>query len=242
MGKLLSANFARLWKDKSFWLCTLFMLGLAIYTVLSAAFSDHPRTIEHFEILYFGYSQLLGFCCAVFASFFLGTDYNEGTIRNKIVVGHSRAAIYVANLLTVFAAMLCMMVAWLLGGLAGLPFFGVWKNIAGCMVNLITSIFTTAAFAAIFTLVAMLCTNKTVSAVTSILLFACLSMLAGNISTEAVRDLLPTGRAIWVTGINAGSSIRTLFASVLLTLFGSLSITIMVTSTGILLFKKKDLK
>lgn len=240
MGKLLSANYARLWKNKTFWLGVTFMLSLSVYVMLEGALSAPAQ--DSFDMLAFGYSQIIGFCCAVFTSLFLGTEYADGAIRNKIVVGHSRAGIYLANLMTVFTAMLLMIAAWLIGALTGFPFFGLFKNLSGCMVNLIASIFTTAAFSAIFTLVAMLCTNKAVSAVVSILLFMGLSVYAGNVSTDLIRSFLPTGRAVWIFGNDVDHSVFALLGSVLLTLLGSVIIVIAVTGVGIALFQKKDLK
>lgn len=241
MIKLLSESYARLWKSKVFWLCLCFMLAFSVYVMLSEGLFPSAGGVDSFDSLYMSYSQILGFCCAVFASLFLGTEYSDGTIRNKVVIGHTRARIYLANLTTVFVAALWMMAAWFVGGLIGIPLFGAWENVPGCIVNFVISLFTTAAFAAIFTLVAMLCTNKAVSAVISILLFLCLSAFAGSISSEVVRDLLPTGRVLWILGNDLGGSARMLFGAVMLPLLGSALITAAFTSAGILLFGKKDL-
>ena len=44
------------------------------------------RLVWHFLII--------GFIVAIFCSWFLGTDYSDGTIRNKIIAGNSRLKIY----------------------------------------------------------------------------------------------------------------------------------------------------
>ncbi len=240
MGKLLSANFARLWKNHTFWIGVAFMLALSVYVMLEGGLSAPEH--ESYDMSAFGYSQIIGFCCAVFASLYLGSEYTDGAIRNKIIVGHSRARIYLANLVTVFTAMLLMIAAWLMGALIGFPFFGPLSNLPGCMVNFIASIFTTAAFSAIFTLIAMLCTNKAVSAVVSIILFLGLSVFAGNVNMNLIRNLLPTGQAVWIFGNDVGHSVLELLGSVLITLLGSVVIVITVTSAGITAFRKKDLK
>ncbi|MGY3662454.1 MAG: hypothetical protein ACXAHE_00930 [Roseburia sp. 1XD42-69] len=46
---------------------------------------------------------------------FLGTDYSDGTIRNKLTVGHTRTNIYLANLIVTFAAGLLIMCVWFIG-------------------------------------------------------------------------------------------------------------------------------
>ena len=67
MRKLLSANFSRLWKDKIFWLGTLFMFGLGIF-VVCAMYSDMTR--YNIPVLFndclLVYLQFIGCCTAVF--------------------------------------------------------------------------------------------------------------------------------------------------------------------------------
>ena len=41
-----------------------------------------------------------------FISFFMGSDYEEGTIRNKIIIGKKRRDIYLSNLLISFLALM----------------------------------------------------------------------------------------------------------------------------------------
>ena len=41
----------------------------------------------------------IGFFISLFTTLFVGLDYANGTIRNKIVVGHSRIKIYLSNLI-----------------------------------------------------------------------------------------------------------------------------------------------
>ena len=44
------------------------------------------------------YINIIGLFMAMFTSLFIGTEYDYGTIRNKIIVGHSRTSIYFSNL------------------------------------------------------------------------------------------------------------------------------------------------
>ncbi len=100
MRKLLSANFSRLFKTKAFW------LGMGAM-VLAFFIIHRPHSSPlYFEKTFFQYTLLIGFFVAIFTALFIGTDYHDGTIRNKIILGHPRQALYISNLIVCFAAAL----------------------------------------------------------------------------------------------------------------------------------------
>ena len=89
MTRLLGANFACMKKSRNFHSCMafmascgLFMAGMSYYMLCK---SGHGIPLEN---MCFGYANLMGFAAAVFISLFLGTEYSDGTIRNKLTVGH----------------------------------------------------------------------------------------------------------------------------------------------------------
>lgn len=180
MNKLLSADLYRLKRDKVFWICFLAML---VYTVL-AMLSNCQQALQGttsfeyaLDTFYFVYALPLGLLIAVAVSLFLGIEYSDGTIRNKLIVGHTRRDIYLAHFLTNMMCGSLLLLAGLLGGLCGVPLIGTWKMGRMDLVFLLISITCTAFHASIFTLIGMLCTNKAVSAVLSILLFLGLMMI-----------------------------------------------------------------
>ena len=67
---------------------------------------------------FFEYAAFIGILAAAFISLFLGTEYSNGAIRNKVAVGHSRLSIYFAGLITGFAASLLCMAGYMLSCLA----------------------------------------------------------------------------------------------------------------------------
>lgn len=190
MRKLLSANFSRLWKDKFFWLC---MGAMLIYSVVYMLNGCRQATIDLSEYsygidaYYFHFAISIGAFCALFSSMFFGTEYSDGTIRNKIVVGHTRANLYIANLITVFTATLLMMLVWLIGALIAIPTLGVWKmGIPNLLVYLFIAVMFVAAFSAIFTFVYMMSANKAATVVISILLLLGL-LISSSMLYEALR-------------------------------------------------------
>lgn len=182
MQNLLSAGVRRLWKDRVFW--TLLVAIFAVSATLmflctrQAAIDRQAGFIKTLDNYYFVLAPAMGILCAVFTSLFIGTEYGEGTMRNKIIVGHTRTRVYLANYICCLLAGLCFLAAWLLAGLVGIPFVGLWAASAGCVItNVLVMVFLTATWTAIFTLLCMLSKNKAIMAVLSILL--CIAMLVG---------------------------------------------------------------
>ena len=100
MSKLLSANFIRLKKDKFFWSGLVFMLAAGIFfPVMRYMDMRQTQTINRIDNGFFGCALFIGIVMAVFCSLFIGTEYSEGTIRNKIIIGQKRGTVYLSNLL-----------------------------------------------------------------------------------------------------------------------------------------------
>ncbi len=102
MKKLLSANFSRMRKSRSFWLLAAFCFLLGAFAYSLAAYNVRVLGLGWMEFNAHNYFYLqmtcIGAVMAVFASFFLGTEYADGTIRNKLTAGHDRVGVYSAIL------------------------------------------------------------------------------------------------------------------------------------------------
>ena len=181
MRKLISADLCWLRRDKVFWIGTLAMLAYTATVMLVScqeALKDSSEFRYTLDNFYFCYAIPIGLPIAVHVGLFLGTEYSDGTIRNKLVVGHTRRDIYLSHLFTNIVSGLTMLLASMLGGLVGIPFLGTWKMGKMFFVFLLISVMFTISYVAIFTLIGMLCSNKAVSAVLTILLFLGLMYLA----------------------------------------------------------------
>ena len=182
MTKLLSANLLRLWKNNTFWcslgvcvgLGALAALGEFRFQVGMGADLSLPEVAQAKALLegqFFEYAAFIGILAAEFISLFIGTEYSDGAIRNKIVVGRSRLSIYFANLITGFAASLLCMAGYMLSCLAvGAPLLGWFTKPAPLLLWAIAgSVVMLAAFCAIFTFASMNCSKKSTSAVICLL-------------------------------------------------------------------------
>ena len=173
MSRLLSADFARLFKNKYFWICSIFMAGFgAFMQVMNYVSCVSNDTVPHPDTIFFSFSLLAGILLSAFVSLFIGTEYSDGTMRNKLVIGHTRYGIYHSGLITCIAAGLLMCLFCLIASLAaGLPLSGFFENdirlIIGTALGIAAA---SAAFASICTLTAMVCQSRAVTAVVNILL------------------------------------------------------------------------
>ena len=206
MNKLMSSHLARLRKDKVFWLCMASVLVYAVACMLngcgqaSVDMSEYNYTLDKF---YFHFALSIGAFISVFSSMFLGTEYSDGTIRNKIVVGHTRTEIYLSNLLLTFTASMLMMLVWIVGAMVGIPFLGFWNMGAGQLLTyLLIAVLFTAALCAVFTMIGSLSENKTVGAVVSLLLFLGLLILASIIQNILNEPEMTSGVIITADGMD----------------------------------------
>lgn len=108
MSKLISANFTRLFKSGIFRLYMIFSVGMSAFLILMR-YLDYQNNMEHYDKLPAEYHTMDGivfvgllyilFAVPVLVGNFVGTEYSDGTIRNKLIVGHKRSDIYLANLI-----------------------------------------------------------------------------------------------------------------------------------------------
>lgn len=178
MMKLLRADFYRMYHSKRIWLCAAVMIVTAIFFVIM------QYTAMDYEVplsrVIFLPMTFYGIAMAALVSFFIGDDYSEGVIRNKVVAGRSRSAIYMSNMLCVWSACLVIYTVTILVTVA----IGGWyfeKDITQgtfCSYFLLGA-FTSIAFGSIFGILSMLVGNKSSSAVVCmflafLMLFLCL--------------------------------------------------------------------
>lgn len=173
MNKLLAANFSRLFKNKVFWICCIFAFCYGVFMqVMNYLTTTASGEVPQIDDLFFSFSIWTGILLSAFISLFLGTEYSDGTIRNKLVIGHRRRDIYLSNLIVCITAGAVMCAFNLIASFAvGLPLMGRFD--AGAELVFATCIgilAAAAAFASICTMISMLCQNRAAAAVINILL------------------------------------------------------------------------
>lgn len=184
MRKLLSANLLRLRKSAIFWLCVIVMAGIGALILINQYLGQvEYGYVVKLDNFVFGYSLMIGIAAAVFCSLFLGTEYSDGAIRNKLIVGHTRTSIYLSMLITSIIAAVLMCLAFLVVVCAvGIPLVGFVKAGARLFaIILLDSLVMVCATCSILTMICMLTPNKAVAAIVCILLMIGLLLVAVDI-------------------------------------------------------------
>lgn len=277
MRKLLSANFFRLWKNKIFW-AEIGATALFSVFIVIANYSPEFQAMEnrlYLDDVFFTMYQILGFILAAAISLSIGTEYSDGTIRNKLIVGSTRTQIYFSNLLASAIPSCFVLIAH------GIITYGIGNFLFGSfqmpgeqvITALLCALLTTFVFSALFVAIAMNCSNKATTAVISLLLMLGLTYLSsavGNALTEpemtyenititmdgvhfgneicnpayitglkrtmyeVVYDFLPTGQLLQMYSLDFTRCARwPVFSGLLF---------VLITTTGFLVFRKKDIK
>lgn len=173
MIKLLNAGFTRLCKSKIFWMLIMFSIGFSLFGICSkyVNFYKYNETVEIGQLLLI-YPVIIGIIIAIFTSLFVGIEYSDGAMRNKITIGHKRINIYLSYLIiTSIASILFYVISIAVTLAIGITLFGIGTiPIKVLMIKIFVNIMVCIAFSSIYTFVVMLCSNKTITAITTIII------------------------------------------------------------------------
>lgn len=100
MSRLINAGFARLFKNKVFY-------GVAALSLIFGIVQGMPgrnQEVYYLDWMLVAFSVASGIVSALFTGLFLGTEYSDGTVRNKLIIGHGRVAVYFSGLIVCGAA------------------------------------------------------------------------------------------------------------------------------------------
>lgn len=198
MNKLLCAGFMRLKKSKIFWVLFIFMFLLGLYVPIGRYLNmkkyGYTMTLDS---AFFMHITFMSVIIAVFCSLFIGTEYSDGTIRNKLIVGHSRTAIYLSNLILCIAAGILISFAYMAACICiGLPLLGSFAmGFKQVFLLMVCTTMINIAFTSLFTLTAMLIQNKAGQSVAAVigaflLLFAAAYLYSTLSAPEMVSDYI----------------------------------------------------
>ena len=184
MRNLLHANLCRMVRSKAFLIAVLAETAYMAMVVLVCW--DHYATgTGHYTLesiftagyVLMGYLPIPTLIIAPLLSVYLGTEYSDSTLRNKLIVGHTRAEVYLADLLACVVTALGLDVLYLV--LSGLLCIRPVLGMCGVLLRVswgqmlawaAVALLARAAYAAIVKLLATVLGSRTASAITVLLL------------------------------------------------------------------------
>ena len=258
MMKLLRADLIRLKRSFAFKLTLLGMLVLAIF-FMSMQATGMDYTVPLSRVIFLPMS-MYGIGMAAFVSVFVGTDFSDGFIRNKLLLAKDRSSFVISEIIV--SSIACVIVYTLITIFtASIGRFFFENNVDTIvflqffLLGLLMSIVT----GCLFSVLTMLCGNKTHAIILCMglafcMLFLCLHTNEILVQTEfkngiinphyvggirrtlcsILHDLNPCGQAAQLSSWQVFHPIRALFINVIMIIVSS--------SLGCILFHRQDIK
>ena len=186
MSKLLHAGFARLFRNKVLLIC-FGILGMTNgVSIVANHFSDAHDAPDSFLL---SGLMVVSIMTAVLTATFLGSEHQFGTIRNKLIIGHGRAAVYCSSFIVCFAGMLMLLaVVWILTLILGnLLLGGFMQSDQQLLVLLLRSFLAMTALTALYTALGLCIHSKSISAVMAVIC-AFLILLASVVIIQMLME------------------------------------------------------
>lgn len=194
MRKLLSANFSRLWRSKIFWVLEALsaILGAVIYVlaIINEKNIGNGWYLANSNYYFFMALIYVGAVIAVFSGFYIGSEYSDGTIRNKITIGCTRSNIYLSNLIVVVTAGILFVITQMAASVCiGLPFLGtqIWEALSPVGWRIPAAFVMILCYGAIFTCFVMQDSNKSRSLIINFV-FALVIIIGGLYIYSALQE------------------------------------------------------
>ncbi len=203
MSNLLRGDFSKLFKSKIFWVCIVLNLIGTVYMMKAIEVGLSPKDIDlsvystALEMIDSYFIYLIAFV----TSFVVGSDFDGGMHRNKIMAGHSRVSIYFAGIITTYVGSLIMwavsFVVLLLysfskvGARGYKDYFSVAFNTKIELLSLGYQLLAILFIVAITTAIVLLVEKKAITIIAVIILFAAFSSI-GLVIDNAANTTNPT--------------------------------------------------
>ena len=201
MRKLITANFFRFHKDRFSWCVVGIIVILSLVNVFNSTRSYEAMAAMGYTMslddYYFNQAPLIGAFLAVLISMFMGTEFSEGTIRNKLCIGHKRNEIFLSNFISCALATIALTAVWLLTsallfGMIGTLEMEVSKFI-GCI---FVAIGFAVSFAALYTVIGSLSSNKAMTIIYTFAVFIVFVMAASALYDRLCEPEMNEGMEI----------------------------------------------
>lgn len=146
-----------------------FLSGWSAAELAAAGAADASVSLDS---RYFMLPLLAGIPLSAFCSLFVGAEHSSGTMRSQLTAGHGRTAVCLSHVILCVSAGALLCLAYIAAVLAaGIPLLGPPRSPLPVLLwYAFCSLMMTAALAALFAVIAMLCSSRAVAAAVCITL------------------------------------------------------------------------
>ena len=183
MRKLITANFFRFRKDRFSWCVMGIIVVLSLGNVFNSAYEAKAASgyVMSLDGYYFGQAPLIGAYLALLISMFLGTEFSEGTIRNKLCIGYKRDEIFLSNFISCVLATIVLTAVWMLTSALLFGMIGSLEmemEVSEFVGYIFVAMGFVVSFAALYTVIGSLSSNKAMTIIYTFAVFIILAMAA----------------------------------------------------------------
>lgn len=257
MCRLLRADTFRILHSHWLW---IFLGGLLLMSsgLILMQYTAMDYTVPLSRVIFLPMS-FYGVIVAALVSLYIGEDFSDGCIRNKLIVGIGRNAVYFSDMgISCLACAALFLITTLFSAVVGYWLFPHDAELAKIVHYIFLGMFMSLAYGCIFSVITLLCRNRTTSVVICMflaffMLFLCLHTNQALVQPEykdgvlnphyvggakriiygVLHDLNPTGQAAQLSAMECFHPVRFLICDIL---WGAVAV------VGCAIFRKKDIK
>ena len=260
MNRLLTGNLIRLRKNIVFWLSLVCAMIGPLYTILNNWYYKNLWDMHIYAdtaFLMSGSDYTFLIALAVVISLFVGTEFSDNAIRNKLIAGHTRVSVLLSNLI---ASIVVAVVMYLISGIVsciGIPLFADFLLPADKLIMQLACAAVSVSVIAVFICtVTMVIGNRVVSVIVSMLSVVGMQLIPpvlwANVDYYTEKGLLDTFQAKfnvfmydWLPTCQMyrlNSIVEDIPKNIHLFPVYSAILILVIGTMGIIFFKKKNLK
>lgn len=260
MNRLLTGNLIRLRKNIVFWLSLVCAMIGPLYTVLNNWYYKNLWDISmnaDAAFLLSGADYFFMIALAVAISLFIGTEFSDNTIRNKLIAGHTRVSVFLSNLITSIVVAVILYLVSVAASCIGIPLLDKLElPIDKLILQMACAVVSISVIAVFICTITMVIGNRVISAIVSMLSVIGMQLIPpilwANVDYYTENGLLDTFQAKidvmlydWlptcqiyrftseITDIPKNIHLFPVYSAILILVIGTI---------GIIIFRKKNLK
>lgn len=253
MLNLLRADFYKLKRSKSFYICLGLLAAIVVYIIGDFSSSAHikeqlsPSTF-HWIYMLFQEKAFLPYFLPVFQAIFITMlitkEYSAGTIKDSVSIGFARTKIYLSKLITVsVGSMVMMLVAIFFTGITSIIVFGIYGSFSMYDLLLLVRMFLIqgllyTAYGSVFLMIAFVIKNIGGTMAFSIFF----SLILGSLASIVGNGYLGRTRPLLFMNFSPTALPHPEAVDIRIAIVVALTYLLLCSSIGGFTFKKQDIK